>query len=301
MVNWTKEAIPDLTGKVFVVTGANSGIGYQCSLALAEKGATVVMACRNLERGQAALDAIRGAAPKARLELMELDLANLESIRAFAEAFRSKHKELHALINNGGPVVGGYSLTNEGFESHFGVNHLGHFALTGLLLDVLKETPSSRIVTLSSRMHAKAEMNLENLMDEQDYNAANAYSRSKLANLLFTFELSRRLKADGKSPMAVAAHPGTAQTSWVENNFSGLMKIVGKLINLSYQSAEMGALPVLFAAVDAKAKPGGYYGPENDTKGYPVELRASEAAYNEKDANHLWELSERLTGVQYKL
>jgi NAD(P)-dependent dehydrogenase (short-subunit alcohol dehydrogenase family) len=153
MTNWTKDNIPNLREKVFIVTGANSGIGYESSFALAEKGATVIMACRNLERGQRSMDAIKKEIPSAKLELMELDLASLASIRKFAETFSSKYDRLDVLINSGGPIVAARSLTKDGFESHFGVGHLGHFALTALLLDVILKTPSSRIVTVGSRMH----------------------------------------------------------------------------------------------------------------------------------------------------
>jgi NAD(P)-dependent dehydrogenase (short-subunit alcohol dehydrogenase family) len=300
MTNWTHDNIPELNGKVFIVTGANSGIGYETSLALAAKGATVVMACRNRERGERAREAIQRAHPSAKLEVMQLDLASLESIRAFAKTFKSKYDRLDVLINNGGPVVGARKVTADGFESHFGVNHLGHFALTGLLLDVLLNTPSSRIVTLSSRMHTTGKMQWDDLMSKHSYDRSNAYRQSKLANLLFTFELNRRLEAKGSTTRAIGAHPGQAATGWAENNFDGFMSFLMKTMsNAMYQSAAMGALPPLYAAVDSNAKPGGYYGPERDTKGYPVQVRAADAAYDETDAKRLWELSENLTGVKY--
>jgi NAD(P)-dependent dehydrogenase (short-subunit alcohol dehydrogenase family) len=300
MTNWTQDNIPDLNGKVFIVTGANSGVGYESSLALAAKGATVVMACRSLERGQRAREAIQRALPSAKLEVMPLDLASLKSIHAFAKTFKSKYDRLDVLINNGGPVGAARGVTEDGFESHFGINHLGHFALTGLLLDVLLNTPSSRIVTLSSRMHTTGKIQWDDLMSEHSYDRFNAYRQSKLANLLFTFELNRRLEAKGTTTRAIAAHPGQAATGWAENNFDGLMGFLLKTMsNVKYQSAAMGALPPLYAAVDLNAQPGGYYGPERDTRGYPVQVRAADPAYNETDAKRLWELSEKLTGVKY--
>ena len=302
MTNWTKDNIPNLHGKIIIITGANSGLGYESSLALAEKGARVIMACRNLVRGQQSLEAIKQVVPAAELELMELDLANLNSIRAFAKLFKSKYDKLDVLINNGGPIIAVRGMTEDGFESHFGINHLGHFMLTGLLLDVLLNTPSSRIVTVGSRMHTTGKMEWDDLMSEGSYDRTRAYKQSKLANMLFAFELNRRLEAKGSSTKAVAAHPGLAKTSWADNNLDGFMKLLGKIMSLtSYQSASMGALPLLYAATDSKVKPGGYYGPEHDTKGYPVEVRAGNAAYDETDAKKLWDLSEKLTGVKYEV
>lgn len=301
MTNWTKDNIQNLDGKVFVITGANSGMGYESSLALAEKGATVVMACRNLERAGRASQAVKIVVPSAKLELMELDLASLKSIQAFAKTFKSKFDKLDVLINNGGPIIAVRSVTEDGFESHFGINHLGHFALTGLLLDVLLNTPSSRIVTVGSRMHLDGKMEWDDLMGERSYDRMAAYRQSKLANMLFAFELNRRLEVKGTSTMAVAVHPGLAKTNWADNNLSGFMKIMGKVMSImSYQSAAMGALPLLYAGTDPNLKSGGYYGPKNDTKGYPVEVRASDSAYNETDGKRLWELSEKLTGVKYE-
>jgi NAD(P)-dependent dehydrogenase (short-subunit alcohol dehydrogenase family) len=300
VAHWTKNNIPDLSGKVFIVTGANSGMGYESTFGLAEKGATVIMACRNLERAQRALETIRQAVPQARLEPMELDLASLESIQAFADSFNGQYDRLDGLINNGGPIIAAHSVTADGFESHFGINHLGHFALTGQLLNLLLNTPSSRVVTMSSRMHVDGKMEWDDLMSTRSYNAMAAYRQSKLANLLFAIELGRRLEAKGSSTMSVAAHPGLANTNWVDNNLDGFMKLIAKVMsNTSYQSAAMGALPVLYAATDPNVKPGGYYGPEHDKKGYPVEVRAGDAAYDERDAQRLWQVSEELTGVQF--
>lgn len=301
MANWTKHNIPDLREKVFIITGANSGLGYESTLALAEKGATVIMACRNPERAQQSLETIRQKISSANLDWIELNLASLKSIRTFANSFKSKYNKLDVLVNNGGPIIAPRNVTEDGFESHFGVNHLGHFALTGLLLDLLLNTPSSRVVTVSSRMHVDGKIEWDDLMSERSYDRMAAYRQSKLAQLLFAFELNRKLQAKSVSTISVAAHPGLAKTSWADNNLSGFMKIMGKIMSAaSYQSAAMGALPILYASVASNGKSGGYYGPENDTKGFPMEVRASDYAYNEPDAKRLWELSENLTGVTYK-
>lgn len=206
------------------------------------------------------------------------------------------------LVNNGGPIIAKQSVTEDGFESHFGIGHLGHFALTALLLDVILKTPSSRIVTVGSRMHVNAAIAWDDLMSERSYDPMKAYPQSMLAKMIFAFELGRKLEAKGASTISVAAHPGLANTGWVENNLNGFMKIMAKLMSItSYQSAEMGALPILRSATDADVKSGSYYGPENDTKGYPVEVKASDHAYNEADAKRLWELSEKLTGVKFTI
>lgn len=300
MLNWTKENIPHLTGKVFIVTGANSGIGYETSLVLAEKGSVVLMACRNPEGAQRAFEAIKSEFPNATAEVMQLDLASLSSIKAFATMFKSKYDRLDVLINNGGIMGSVRSVTQDGFEAQFGINHLGHFALTGLLLDVLLSTPSSRIVTVGSRMHADGNMDWDDIMSEQSYERWRAYRQSKLANMLFAFGLGRKLQAVGSETRSIAVHPGVSATNWAQNNFDGLMAfLLGKMSNAFYQSPAMGALPSLRAALDVDAKSGSYYGPEQDKNGYPVEVQASDAAYDQADANRLWEMSEKLTGVKY--
>jgi len=232
---------------------------------------------------------------------MELDLASLQSLHAFAQTYKRKYDRLDALIHNGGVVGPPRSVTEDGFETQFGVNYLAPFALTGLMLDVLLKTPASRVVTISSRMHTSGKIAWDDLMSERQYEQWSAYKQSKLAILLFTFELNRRLEAKGTGTRAIAAHPGQAATQWPENNLKGFQKFLMKTIApMMSQSAAMGALPQLYAAVDLNAKPSSYYGPERDTRGYPVEVRASDAAYDEADAKRLWELSERLTGVKYE-
>ena len=301
MTNWTKNDIPDLKGKVFIVTGANSGTGYESALALAEKGATVVMACRNPKRAQDALAAIQRTVPDAKVEWMELDLASLKSIRGFAEAFQSRFDRLDVLLNNGGVMGPARSVTQDGFETQFGVNDLGPFALTGLLLSVLLKTPASRVVNVSSRMHTTGKIAWDDLMSEQHYDNWAAYRQSKLGILLFTFEFNRRAEANGTLTRAIAVHPGLVASRWVENNLKGFQALMMKAMSpVVSQSPAMAALPLLYAAVDAHVQPGSYYGPDHDTRGYPVVGRAAEAAYSESDAKRLWEISAKLTGVKYE-
>lgn len=299
MTDWTSDNIPNLAGKTAIVTGANSGLGYQTALQLARHGALVVLACRNQARGEQAVRAIRAAAPAANIELMNLDLASEESIRHFADAFTKSHGRLDVLVNNGGVMGLPRTLTEDGFEMQLGINHLGHFALTGLLLDSLAATAAGRVVTVSSRMHVDGKIDWDDLMLEQGYDNWGAYRQSKLANLLFAFELQRRLEAAGSNTISIAVHPGRAVTNWPDN-FNGFQKALMTVISrLTSQSAEMGALPQLYAATSPEVKPGAYYGPNEDTKGYPEETRASDAAYDVSDAKRLWEVSEKLTGVSY--
>jgi NAD(P)-dependent dehydrogenase (short-subunit alcohol dehydrogenase family) len=302
--NWTTENIPDLTGKVAIVTGANSGIGYETAVAFAEKGATVIMACRNLEKSQAALDQLRAEVPGADVELMRLDLASLASVRQFVDEFQEKYERLDLLINNAGIMMVPYGTTEDGFERQFGTNHLGHFALTGLLLDTILATPGARVVNVSSTGHRFGRMDFDDLMyeDGNGYSSNGAYGRSKLANLLFTYELQRRFEAVGAEAMATAAHPGGTNTNlqdeigerWYVKPFVPLMRMV-------MQSADMGALPTIRAAVDPDAEGGNYYGPGGfmEQRGYPVLVQSSGASHNLADAQRLWQVSEELTGVSF--
>jgi NAD(P)-dependent dehydrogenase (short-subunit alcohol dehydrogenase family) len=302
--NWTTENMPDLTGKVAIVTGANSGIGYYTAVAFAEKGATTIMACRNLEKSQAALDQLKADVPAGDVELMQLDLASLDSVRRFAEAFQAKHKRLDLLINNAGIMMVPYGVTEDGFERQFGTNHLGHFALTGLLLNTILATPGARVVNVSSTGHRMGSMNFDDLMyeDGRGYSGSGAYSRSKLANMLFTYELQRRFEAVGAEAIVTAAHPGGTNTNlqdevgsrWYVKPFVPLMRIM-------MQSADMGALPTIRAAVDPDAKGGQYYGPGGfmEQRGYPIIVQSNGASHDIADAQQLWQASEELTGVSF--
>jgi NAD(P)-dependent dehydrogenase (short-subunit alcohol dehydrogenase family) len=301
---WDTANMPDLTGKVVIVTGGNSGIGFEAAKEFARKGATTILACRSMNKAGAALAELKAELPDADAEIMQLDLASLDSVRQFAEAFKAKYSQLDILVNNAGIMMVPYGTTEDGFERQLGTNHLGHFALTGLLFDLLLNTPGARVVNVSSAAHQRGDMDFDNLMYEQGegYSPMGAYGRSKLANLLFTNELQRRFAAMGADAMATAAHPGISQT-----NLMGHMedrwyfKFVMLLSPLMLQSAAMGALPTIRAAVDPAAKGGEYFGPDGpgERGGYPIVVASSDAAHNEADARQLWQLSEELTGVQF--
>ncbi len=300
---WTAGDIPDMTGKVAVVTGGNSGIGFSAAREFARHGAETVLACRSPERGQRALDALRREIPGAKAELLALDLASLDSVARFAEAFAARYARLDVLANNAGIMAVPYGQTEDGFERQNGTNHLGHFALTGHLLDALLATPGARVVNVSSLGHRRAQLDLENLLYEQGgYAPWPAYFRSKLLNLLFTCELQRRFERAGAEAQALAAHPGFSATNlsheYAENR---RLRWFFRLGTVLMQNADMGALPTLRAATDPKATGGQYYGPArlSETTGHPVLVEASAAARNEADARRLWELSEELTGARY--
>jgi NAD(P)-dependent dehydrogenase (short-subunit alcohol dehydrogenase family) len=301
---WTQNDIPDLTGKVIIVTGANSGIGFEAAKELARKGAQTILACRSMDKAQAALDQILAEIPTAKAEIMQLDLARQASVRQFADEFKAKYDRLDVLANNAGIMWPPYSKTEDGFESQFGTNHLGHFALTGLLIDHLLNTPRARVVNVSSIGHRNGIMDFDNLMFEggKDYSRHGAYARSKLANLLFTYELQRKFDAINADAIAAAAHPGGTSTNLsrhVEERW--YFRALRPLFELLAQSAAMGALPTLRAAVDPEAKGGQYYGPGGfmEYRGYPVVVQSNGASHNKADAKRLWEVSEELTGVHY--
>ena len=299
---WTTENMPDLRGKIIVVTGGNSGLGYESVKAFAMKGAEVLMASRSTEKGEAAKTEILKAVPDGKITVMQLDLGDLESVRSFAAAFKLSHQKLDVLLNNAGIMMTPYFTTKDGFEGQFGTNHLGHFALTGLLMDVVLNTPGSRIVNVSSGAHKNGEMDFTNLQYEngEGYKSMKAYGRSKLSNLLFTYELQRKLEAAKKGTIVVAAHPGVAMTNLahhLEGKF--LFKILTPLFKMMAQDQAMGALPQIRASVDPEVKGSEYYGPDakNERKGYPVLVQSNEASHNLEDAARLWEESEKLTGV----
>jgi NAD(P)-dependent dehydrogenase (short-subunit alcohol dehydrogenase family) len=296
MARWTANDIPDQTGRTAIVTGANTGIGFETAAALAANGATVIMACRNRRKAEDAMAAIRGRSANAALELIELDLASLASIERFAENYRADHDRLDLLINNAGVMIPPFGKTEDGFELQFGCNHLGHFALTGRLIDLTLATPGARIVTVSSLAHKVGKIDFENLNAEKGYDKAVAYGRSKLANLLFTFELQRRLEAAESEVSATAAHPG-----WAGTDLQRHSRIIRFFNAFFAQSPLMGALSTLRAATDPGARGGDYFGPRGifEMRGCPVRVAASRAAGNERDAQRLWEVSEQLTEVSF--
>jgi NAD(P)-dependent dehydrogenase (short-subunit alcohol dehydrogenase family) len=295
---WTAENIPDQSGKVAIVTGANSGIGYETALALARKGATVVMACRDLSKANPAADALRAMQPSGTVEVMELDLGDLESVRQFAADYRERYDRLDLLINNAGIMMPPYGKTAQGFETQIGVNHLGHFALTGWLLDLLLQTPGSRVVTVSSTSHRFGEIDFEDLhWENKDYRRNAAYGQSKLANLLFTYELQRRLTATGKETLATAAHPG-----WTATNLQAHAGLFRFLNPFFAQKPPMGSLPTLYAATAPDVNGGDYFGPDGfmEARGYPKEVRSNDRSYDEAVAARFWEVSEELTDVRFE-
>lgn len=296
--NWSAEQLPDQSGRVAIVTGANSGIGFETARVLADKGSNVIMACRNLDKANPKADEIRSAHPNANVEVIQLDLSDLESVKQFASAFRARYSRLDLLINNAGIMVPPYGKTAQGFETQFGVNHLGHFALTGALLGLIVETPGSRIVTVSSVAHLMGRIDFGDLNWEKGYKAQAAYGQSKLANLLFTYELQRRLAAAGKSTLAVAAHPG-----WTETNLQEHSKPVKFMNRFFAQEPLMGALPTLYAATEDDVGGAEYYGPSGflEMNGPPKRVKSNKRSHDKNVAERLWNISEDLTGVEFRL
>ena len=294
--NWTAENIPDLTGRVAVVTGANSGIGYEVARALARKDAIVILACRDKDKGEAALKQIDRDYARAKAEHLQLDLSDLASVRRFADEFTSNYSRLDILVNNAGIMVPPFAKTADGFELQFGTNHLGHFALTGLLLDLLVGTSQARVVTVSSGGHRFGKIDFDNLNAEKGYDRQRAYAQSKLANLLFTYELQRRFESAGVDAIAVAAHPG-----WTVTNLQVHWRMTRMLNPFIGQKPEMGALPVLCAATDSDVQGGDYYGPGGwqELGGYPTRVRSSDRSHDLAVAARLWKISEEFTGVRY--
>ncbi|MFN2201066.1 MAG: oxidoreductase [Caldilineaceae bacterium] len=303
---WTKMDIPDLTGKVIVVTGANSGLGLECTKAFAEKGATVVMAVRNLQKGEAAAAEVHSVTPNASLEVMKLDNADLNCVRDFADAFQANYERLDILLNNAGLMAIPRQETVDGFEMQLGVNHLAHFALTGLLLDLITSTPHARIHNVTSSANWGGHINFDDLMGEEEYSRWGAYGQSKLANVFFTFELQKRLSAAGYDTIANTSHPGfvisNLQSNSVEQSGTKvegvLYKIAGPFLA---QDISMGVLPMLYAMTAEEAKGGALYGPRRfRMRGYPAEQKANDEAYDADALRRFWEVSEELTGITYK-
>jgi NAD(P)-dependent dehydrogenase (short-subunit alcohol dehydrogenase family) len=299
---WTTGDIPDQSGRVAIITGANTGLGYHTAAALAQAGAHVVLAVRNLEKGNLALARIVAAYPDADVTLQELDLSSLDSVRAAAKALRKTYPRIDLLINNAGVMWTPKQVTADGFEMQFGTNHLGHFALTGLLLDNLLPVRGSRVVTVSSMGHRlRAAIHFDDLQWDHGYDRYAAYGQSKLANLLFTYELQNRLAEQHRNTVAVAAHPGASNTELGRSAptlIKPLFALVGPFL---FQGPAMGALPTLRAATDPDVEGGQYYGPDGlgEQRGHP-KLVSSSAQSHDVDLQHrLWTVSEELTGVTY--
>jgi NAD(P)-dependent dehydrogenase (short-subunit alcohol dehydrogenase family) len=302
--NWTAGDIPDQSGRTAIVTGANSGLGLATARELARAGAVVVLACRSVGKGEEAAGRIRAAVSNAVLEVASLDLADLASVRDFATRAADSHERFDLLINNAGIMAAPRRLTRDGFESQFGTNHLGHFALTGLLMPVLLKAPAPRVVTVSSLLHRRGTMNFDDLQGERKYSRWGAYGQSKLANLMFCFELQRRAVAADTALLSLAAHPGYASTNLQfaapDRFYEKAYMWIGN--HLFAQSADMGALPTLYAATVPDLPGGTYIGPggAGEQRGHPKVVSAAGKAYDESAWRRLWERSEDLTGVYYE-
>jgi NAD(P)-dependent dehydrogenase (short-subunit alcohol dehydrogenase family) len=296
---WTAADVPDQTGRVAIVTGSNTGLGYETALVLANRGARVVLAVRDTDKGKAAAARIVGASPRADVAVQPLDLGSLQSIRTSAEEIKAAYPRIDLLINNAGVMYPSpRQATKDGFELQFGTNHLGHFALTGLLLENLLPVDGSRVVTVSSVGHRIiAKIHFDDLQWERSYNRVAAYGQAKLANLMFTYELQRKLGGHNEPTVAVAAHPGLSDTELMRHVPSVLRPVIG----LAAQNPTMGALPTLRAATDPGVLGGHYYGPDGigESSGHPKVVQSSKQSHDQDIQGRLWTVSEELTGVSY--
>ncbi|MBT4034927.1 MAG: SDR family NAD(P)-dependent oxidoreductase [Candidatus Marinimicrobia bacterium] len=298
MTKWTTDNIPDQSGRIAIITGSNSGIGFEAAKALAEKGTEVILAVRSQAKGDAAMASILAELPNAKLQVRLLDLADLASVKSFAEQFNADFEHLDLLINNAGIMVPPYNKTVDGFESQFGTNHLGHFALTAQLYDLIKSTPDSRIVNVSSNAHKMGKLSFDDLAwDNRRYFPWKAYGDSKIANLYFTYELARKIQTANGTVMVTAAHPGLTA--------SNLAKGAGvRFFNSIFaQSGSMGTLPTLMAATEPTAKTGNYFGPSKlaEWRGYPKLVSSNRLSHDADIAAKLWEISEELTGQKFQV
>ncbi len=304
---WIDQHIPRIDGKTALITGANSGLGFETAKLLLARGAHLVLGVRNLEKGRQAVTRICENFPDAQVDLLRLDLADLAAIGRFAEEVRGNERRLDVLVNNAGVMAIPQRCTVDGFEMQFGTNHLGHFALTGLLLPLLLRTPDARVVTVSSGIHIIGKINFDDLQSANSYSDFRAYAQSKLANLLFTYELQRKFEAMGSKVSALAVHPGYASTglqavgpTMAQSRVRGAMMTL--MNRVMAQSAAMGALPTAYAATSPEARGGEYYGPGGflGQRGYPKKAKSNAASYDRTTAARLWQVSEELTGVMYR-
>jgi NAD(P)-dependent dehydrogenase (short-subunit alcohol dehydrogenase family) len=294
---WNNEDIPNQKNKTIIITGSSSGLGKQATKVLAKKEATVIMAVRNVKKGEVVAKEIRDEFPNAKIEVRSLDLSSLKSVKFFADGFGADYDKLDVLINNAGVMMSPYSKTEDGFELQMGTNHFGHFALTCHLLPMLIATDNSRLVVTSSIAHRQGDIDLKDInWENRKYKTTKAYGDSKLANLYFAYELERKLKNNSNAPIISSSHPGWTKTEL--DRHSGLASFLG---NIVAQTAEMGTLPTLRAATDLNVKTGSYYGPSRmmEMRGNPIIVKSNKKSKNEKIAKELWDLSEKLTGVKY--
>lgn len=297
------ETVPSLKGKVAIVTGANIGLGYESALALAKKEATVILACRSINKAKKAMDNILQEVPKADIDIILVDLNSLDSVRIFAKEYTQKYSRLDLMIANAGIMMPPFQTTEDGFESQFGVNYLSHFLLINLLFPILKTTPGSRVVMLSSIAHKNGKIDFKNLNSEKSYSKWKAYSQSKLACLIFSYELQRRIDKAGFKVKAVAAHPGYSNTNLGQLLPSFAASLFGPLASVIGQDAKAGALPTLRAALDPAIRGGEYFGPSGfrEFKGAPVEVKSSTRSHDLLVASKLWTVSEEMTGINFEI
>ncbi|MFD5556016.1 oxidoreductase [Streptomyces sp. NPDC127068] len=299
---WTEERIPDQTDRVFVVTGANSGLGLATTRALARRGGHVILAVRDEDRGRRAVAEIAAEQPDAGLEVRRLDLADLDSVRSFARRLHADHQRIDVLVNNAGVMAPPRTLSPQGHELQFACNHLGHFALTGLLLDLLEPGPDPRVVTVSSTNHRQGTLLFDDLAGERTYAPMLFYNQSKFANAVFGRELHRRLTAAGSPVRSLLAHPGYTATNLQTSAPVGLVKLLfGHVLAPLAQSPDRGALPQLYAATAPDVAGGQFFGPDGmaELRGTPTRVRVSPAADDADTGRRLWEVSERLTDVRF--
>lgn len=299
--HWTLENMPDLSGKTIIVTGGNSGLGYESVKAFAQKGADVILASRSMEKGEKAKAEIEKLSINGKIEVMQLDLGDFASIEDFAKNFNQKYSQLDILLNNAGIMTTPYFKTKDGLEGQIGTNHFGHFKLTGLLIDLIKSTPKSRVVNVSSIAHERGEMYFDNMMFEggKDYTPMKSYGQSKLANLLFTYELQRYFEENNIDSISVAAHPGVSKTNLAQHMLKKFwVKLMVPFMLLMVQSAAKGALPQIRASVDENVEGGDYYGPHKRMKGYPVKTGSTQESHDIGAAKKLWKISEEITNTR---
>ena len=301
---WTTDEMPSQHGRTAVITGSNTGLGFATATALATRGASIVLAVRDVERGRMAAERISGICPDANVEVQRLDLGSLASVRDAADQIRAENPRIDLLINNAGIMNTPKSATDDGFERQFGTNHLGHFAFTGLLLDRMISVPDSRVVTVSALAHQLVEgIDFDDLRREESYDPMRVYGQAKLANILFTYELQRRLAQAAAPTLAVAAHPGLAWSELSRDNPALQRALMGFIRPLLFQSTEKGALPTLRAATDPAVRGAQYYGPDGrwprGTRGYPIAVESSSASHDQTSQRRLWAVSEELTGVVF--
>ncbi len=297
MNNWNIDQVPAQSGKVAVITGANSGIGYETALGLAKKDVEVILACRNLQKAAEAKSNIVNQYPKAQVKILKLDVSSLREVGEFANQFGRQYEKLDLLINNAGIMMSPYKVTEDGFENQLATNYLGHFALTGLLLPLLTASPGSRVVTVSSLSYKWADIQFDDLQAQKGYSRRKAYGQSKRACLIFAYELQRRLSAARYNTLSVAAHPGLSQTN-LDQYFPALIRPLGKLF---LQPATQGALPILYGALATSIKGGEFIGPDGfqELRGYPARVNSDDYSKNRKVAQRLWQASEEMTHSYY--